>query len=548
MDWTLNNQAPSGMIGPPVTEAQKNTSGQQKDFWWPRMPMVKALAQHYEATQDPRVIPVLTRYFHYQLAALPETPLFWWSKYRWQDEAFVVQWLYERTEDPKLLDLANLLQKQGYDWEAQFVDFKYTEATDRAVKKEATRDHSLQTHGVNNSQALKVPAVQYRITGSPAERTAFFRQLGDLDRYHGMPNGMFSCDEHLGGLEPQHGSELCSVVETMYSLEIALATFGNAPIGDRLEKIAYNCLPGTFSDDMWAHQYNQESNQIQVGMLVKPWTTDGPESNIYGLQPNFGCCTANFHQGWPKYTSSLWMKSPDDGLVAALFAPSEVRTTVRGSQVHIIEETDYPFRNTVRLTVNAAKAHAFPLSFRVPVWATGATAIVNGKPASIALTPGTFARIHRTWNPGDTVELAFPMTPRLTRWYNRSVAIERGPLVFCLDPGEQWSKLHEHPEQSADWQVDRKSAWNYALNVNEATVGKLAVTETPIGRRPFASTDAGVRLQVPAKRLDAWQPEDNIAPAPPASPVASANPMESLTFVPYGAAKLRVTAFPSLLS
>ena len=132
---------------------------------------------------------------------------------------------------------------------------------------------------------------------------------GALDRYHGMPNGMFSCDEHLAGLEPQHGTELCSVVETMFSLEVVLAAFGDAAVGDRLEKIAFNALPGTFTDDMWSHQYNQESNQIEVGLLAKPWTTDGPESNIYGLQPNFGCCTANFHQGWPKLTANLWMKA-----------------------------------------------------------------------------------------------------------------------------------------------------------------------------------------------------------------------------------------------
>ena len=536
VDWTLDHQQANGMIGPA-----------SNDDWWPRMVMLKALAQYYEVTEDARVPPLMTRYFHYQLSALPSRPLKSWGKYRWQDEVYVVEWLYERTQDPLLLQLASLLQSQGYNWQAQFVDFKYTMPTPRGLKKAGQMDHAWQTHGVNNSQALKVAAVQYRLTGDHGERSAFFRQLGTLDKYHGMPNGMFSCDEHLGGLEPQHGSELCSVVETMFSLEVVLAAFGDATVADRLEKVAYNALPGTFTDDMWAHQYNQQSNQIQVGLLSKPWTTDGPESNLYGLAPNFGCCTANYHQGWPKFTASLWMKTPDDGLVAALFAPCELRTSVRGTAVRVLEETDYPFRNTVRLTVQPEKSIPFPLCFRVPTWAAGARATINGKPADIAMTPGTFARIERTWNPGDTVAISLPMQTRVSRWYNRSVALERGPLVFSLDPGESWVKLRDRG-MTADWQVFRKASWNYALQVQEANAASLETIELPIGARPFAAANVGVRLQAPAKRLDAWRPEDGVAAAPPASPVESSNPEESLTFIPYACAKLRVTAFPSLLS
>jgi hypothetical protein len=115
MDWTLDHAAPNGMIGP-----------QSNNDWWPRMVMLKALAQYQEATADPRVIPVLSRYFAYQLDALGKRPLRDWGKYRWQDEALTVLWLYNRTGDPWLIDLAHLLHRQGYDWQAQFVDFQYT--------------------------------------------------------------------------------------------------------------------------------------------------------------------------------------------------------------------------------------------------------------------------------------------------------------------------------------------------------------------------------------------------------------------------------------
>jgi hypothetical protein len=323
IDWTLENQQSNGMIGP-----------RSNDDWWPRMVMLKVLTQYQEVTRDPRVIPLMTRYFEYQLTALPGRPLSEWGKYRWQDELVSVIWLYNRTGNPKLLELAQLLRRQGYDWQAQFSDFKYTEPCTRQLLKLGTPDEkhemAMQTHGVNNAMGLKASPVWYQVSGADEDRRALLRQLATLDKYHGMPTGIFSADEHLAGPNPSQGTELCTVVEAMYSLEQALAVMGDAALGDRLEMIAYNCLPGTFTDDMWAHQYNQQPNQVECSLHWKPWTTDGPESNLYGLEPNFGCCTANFHQGWPKLTSSLWMASQEGGLAAAVYAPCEVRTVVRG--------------------------------------------------------------------------------------------------------------------------------------------------------------------------------------------------------------------------
>ncbi len=107
----------------------------------------------------------------------------------------------------------------------------------------------------------------------------------------------------------------------MYSYEVMLAIEGDATYAERAEKIAYNALPATFAKDMWAHQYIQQvllqlcsllylamfdasggacarilvmqPNEINA-MHSDPhvWVTDGPDSNIYGLEPNYGmfCC------------------------------------------------------------------------------------------------------------------------------------------------------------------------------------------------------------------------------------------------------------------
>ena len=539
IDWTLEHQAPSGMIGPSTN-----------DDWWPRMVMLKALAQYEEATGDPRVVPVLSRYFAYQLSALPGRPLRDWGKFRWQDNALIAIWLYNRTGDPKLIELVKLLHAQGHDWQKQYADFKFTEpVTAETIKLNEAGglgDLALSTHGVNNGQAVKAAPVWYLITGNEADRRGIGEMLAALDKYHGLPNGMFSCDEHFAGRNPSQGSELCTVVETMFSLEQSLAIVGDAALGDRLEKLAFNALPGTFSDDMWAHQYNQEPNQVEVSLHRKPWTTDGPESNLYGLEPNFGCCTANFHQGWPKFAASLWMASADGGLVAAAYSPCEVRTAVRGVDVSVREQTEYPFRGHVRITVDPSSQVAFPLRLRIPAWASGASIRINGQAAQNP-EAGTFTKIDRTWKAGDVVEVEMPMQPRLAQGYKGSASIERGPLVFSFPIGEDWVKLRDRG-MTADWQVFPSSQWNYALAADTQSVAAIGAKETAVGKRPFAVKETPVTIEVEAHKIPAWRAVDGVADPVPQSPVSSEEPLEKITLVPYGAAKLRITAFPVLKS
>lgn len=542
VDWILNNTAPSGMIGPKAN-----------DDWWPRMVAVKALAQYQEATNDPRVIPVLERYFAYQLDQLPKRPLRDWGKFRAHDEIVVVLWLYNRTGNQQLLDLARLLHRQSYDWQALFANFpfkapvsaEFLNANDPG--RNGLGDLELSSHGVNNAMAMKVSPVWYLLSHSGEDRSAVHRQLAALDMYHGLPNGMFSCDEHLGGVDPSHGSELCSVVEYMFSLEQSLAILGEPSFGDRLERLSFNALPGAFTDDMWAHQYDQQPNQVECSLHRRPWTTNGPESNLFGLEPNFGCCTANFHQGWPKFTASLFMISDhdNDSLVAAAYSPCDVRTTVRGVPIQVREETEYPFRGTVRLTLSPASPLTAALLLRIPGWAKGAIIEVNGKPEPTP-APSTFARVERIWNGGDVVTITFPLEPRVSRWFNQSIAIERGPLVFSYPIGESWVKLADRG-MTADWQVFPTSGWNYAIAAEpESTAHSVAVREAPLKDRRFTAMAASVSLTVRARKFPAWRSEDGAANPLPLSPVPSNKPEETIPLVPYAAAKLRITAFPQL--
>jgi glycosyl hydrolase family 127 (putative beta-L-arabinofuranosidase)/beta-L-arabinofuranosidase (glycosyl hydrolase family 127) len=532
VEWTLTHQRADGAIGPP-----KNTD------WWPNMIMLKVLTQYQEATGDPRVVPFMTRYFEHHAARMDASPLKEWAIYRWHDELLSVLWLYNRTGDPKLLDFARRLSKQGFDWKQQFASFRYTGKVTKA-------DAELNTHVVNNAMALKMSGLWWLVTGDPDDKRAAGHQLATMDRHHLLPNGVHSGDEHYAGTNPSQGTELCAVVEGMFSVEHLLAVLGDPALGDRLEKMTYNALPGTFDGDMWAHQYDQQPNQVLCSLRPRHWTTNGPESNLFGLEPNFGCCTSNFHQGWPKFVTSLWMATADGGLVAAAYGPSEVKTTVRGGvAITVTEDTEYPFRDRVAIVVSPARATAFPLLLRVPAWATDAEIAVNGERQG-RVQPNTFHRIDRTWAPGDRVTLRLPMAVRATRWFNESVALERGPLVYSLRIGEDWRKLttgmkHPAPPPAVDWEVHPTSAWNYALAIDpERAAAAVQVTEKPLGAVPFSPQGAPVELRVQGKRLEGWTMTDGSADAPPKSPVTTSAPDETLTLVPYGSAKLRITAFP----
>lgn len=529
IDWTLTSRRPDGLFGP---------TSKQED-WWPRMVMLKALTQYHEATGDARVIPLMESYFAYQRKNLPSNPLSSWARVRWQDNVLTVLWLYNRNGDSKLLDLAKTLRDQGYDWKAMYESFPYTKKVTREdfAHEEKTKEGNHPSHGVNNAMALKAVPLWSLISHSEEDRNFQTKQWETLDRYHGLANGMFSADEHFAGTNPSQGIELCAVVEAMFSLEQAIAISGQSALGDRLEKIAYNALPGTLSDDMWTHQYDQQPNQIECGFHSKPWSTNGTESNLFGLEPNFGCCTANFHQGWPKLASSLVMASPDNGIAVMVYAPCVVSTIVRNTPVEMEVATEYPFRGSVEVRVTSASPLTLPLHLRIP---EGEQPVftVNGRAIAPTVREG-FARVEREWRAGDVLRMTMAMKPRVVEGPLETVSVMRGPLVFSLPIREQWSKIRDRG-LTADWQIFGESPWNYGLD-REA---RLNVKESPIGIVPFAKTTPAVTLQAKGVRLANWHSSDGTADAPPTDVAKNTGDAAPLELVPYASTKLRITSFP----
>jgi DUF1680 family protein len=548
VDHVVTHQRADGWYAPYPADA----ATQRYDLWAILLAN-KALVQYHEATGEARVLEAVTRSLRALAAGLDRTPLYEWGRFRWYEGLVSVFHVYERTREPWLLDLARKLRAQGVDFEALYRTEDIAVPTPRRGLWKWTK------HVVNTAMATKAAALSWRLDQRPADSAFAAAMLERLDRHHGQVTGVFSGDECLAGRSPLQGTELCSVVELLYSLEHLFSVFGNPLFADRLERVAWNALPATFAPDMWSHQYDQQVNQVQC--TVNPdhlFTTNGPESNVYGLEPNFGCCTANMHQGWPKLAAHLWMRTKDEGIVAAAWAPCRVAFASQGVPVVVKVETDYPFRETLAIRVLPERPVRFPLVLRVPGWAEGATVSVGGGAAQ-PMEAGTLHRVERVW--GGEVELAvrFPMRPRVTTRDGGAVAIERGPLVYALAIGEEWTRIHEdrpHRElPHGDFEVRPTTPWNYGLVLDEPRPEtSLRFEERPVGERPFSPEGAGMSAVAKARRLPRWtlahgwagevsRADTDWAHAVPKEPDG---PLEEVRLVPFGCTNIRITEFPAL--
>lgn len=548
VDHVVTHQRADGWYGPYPEDAVA-----KRYDMWAILLANKALVQYHEATGDARVLEAVTRSLRALLAGLDRTPLFDWGRFRWYEGLVSAYYVYERTREPWLLELARKLRAQGVDFEALYATADVTVPTPRRGLWKWTK------HVVNTAMATKAAALSWRLDRREGDRAFARRMIEILDRHHGQVTGMFSGDECLAGRNPLQGTELCSVVEFMYSLEQLCSVFGEPFFADRLERVAYNALPATLSPDLWSHQYDQQVNQVQCTANPEHlFTTNGPDSNLFGLEPNFGCCTANMHQGWPKLAAHLWMKTPDEGLAAIAYAPSVARFASRGVPVTVSLETDYPFRETLGIRVVAEAAARFPLLLRVPAWAEGAS-LRLGSGGELPLRAGTLHRVEREWRGETTLALRFPMRARTIAGHDGAVAVERGPLVYALALGEEWTRVNaDKPGRElphGDFEVRPTTPWNYGLVIDPAKPeAALRFEERPVGARPFSPEGAGIEARATGRRLPKWKlahgwagehsredPAWAHAPAPD-----EAGAREEIRLVPYGCTNIRITEFPRL--
>lgn len=525
IDAILDRQQKDGWICPCTTEERS-----QYDIWSLFL-VLKVLILYEDVTDDNRIEKAVYKALKSLERHIDYYTLNGWAQMRWFECFLAIIWMYQRRPEEWLIELAVKLKSQGFDYKNLFDHFPYKNGVEKNM-------WSLMSHGVNLAMALKSKALEYLFDKNIRTLEYTDYMLEQLERYHGMVTGVFSSDECLAGKNPVQGTELCVVTEMMYSLEVLIAISGKGEYGDLLEKIAFNALPAALSPDMWSHQYDQQVNQINCIESENPvFNTNKGDSNLFGLEPHYGCCTANFAQGWPKLVLSAIMQE-DEGLYIISYVPNLIETTVKGTKVILEVQGDYPFQDQVTLVLKAEKAVEFSLKLRIPQYAYSAK--INCDEVYMA-NPGEIFTLKKIWEGENRIDIAFFTNVVFEHRPDNLVALRRGPLIFSLKIPEKWVQVHkEEPGKEAphcDYEVHANGEWRYGIADTYTEIRRH-----PVGRYPFSPENPPIELGVKCVRID-WKEENTYAARKPASRQAKSAICMN-TFIPYGCTNIRMTELP----
>jgi hypothetical protein len=542
IDAVLANQRDNGDFGPAV-ERKGN-----RDLWT-NMPMLWCLQSYYEYSKDPRVIPFMTKYFKYELA-LPDNKLLedYWENSRGGDNISSVYWLYNRTGDKFLLELAAKLDKNTADWRQA--------------------NNLPNWHNVNIAQSFREPAQYFQQSNNPQDLAATYNDFKLVRSIYGqVPGGMFGADENArkGYDDPRQAVETCGMVEQMTSDQMLLGITGDTFWAENCEDVAFNTFSAAFMPDYRSLRYLTAPNMVlSDGKNHSP----GIDNNGPFLMMNpfsSRCCQHNHAAGWVYYAENSWMATPDNGLAAQLYTEGQVNAKVgNGTPISIAETTRYPFKDVVSFKVNTAKAVVFPLYLRVPAWCKAASVKVNGLPVKVAATAGGYIRLTKTWKNGDIITLHLPMQIKVREWAKNknSVSVNYGPLTYSLKIDEKYVKEDSKktaigdsrwqpgadPQKWPSYEIHPASAWNYGLMLEEQHPErsfKVVQRAWPKDNNPFTNTGAPIQLIATGKKIPGWTIDQYGLCSPlPQSPVVNNQPSTQLTLVPMGGARLRISSFP----
>lgn len=518
IDAIVSRQEDDGWICP-CSKAKRSTY----DTWAVEL-ITKVLVVYYECSKDERIPEVIYKALknYYELLKSGKIHLFNWGKFRWFEIFIAIDFTYKRTNEAWLQDLAKIMKKQGQDYDKLYDEWK-----------KPRRVWRFKTHIVNLAMMLKSEAVSCELLGEEYTDLAEKRRE-ILKKYNGTVTEMFTGDECLGGISPIRGTELCSVVEQMYSYELLYAYTGDKKWAERLEVLAFNALPATISDDMWTHQYDQMTNQIACKKFpfMPTFGTNWRRAHLFGLEPQFGCCTANFNQGWPKFALSTFMHN-DNRIINAIPVPSEL-TADAGT---ISLETEYPFRNTLKYIISANKDFEFEV--RIPSFAKNV--IVNGENHNEEEFVFNIKK-------GDNKEIVITFETKAEfREYPLGLNfVKYGSLVFSV-PIKAKKVMYEYTKKRVerkfpycDYELLPESDWNYGFSSTD-----LSVCEKNVSNVPFSSENPPITVKATVRKIN-WKLATGYGLVCAKTP-KSLVPISEETKIdlyPYGCSKLRMTVLP----
>lgn len=526
IDFQIDHPKEDGFIGPELHNL------------WPHVVFFRVIMAEYSRNPSPRIIKALSN--HYKNAARSQTLIKtggpeWDFNERTMLHIEMLCWLYQQTNDAFFIEKAENTYKAFCSRKSPF------------TMQAFLSDEVPIVHSVSSFETLKIPVILYINTGKKEYLDAAIHGIQKVYKYHGLADGIPSGNEAHDGNMPNEVHETCCVSDAQWALGYFLQATGDVQWADLMEKICFNAAFSVVWKDFKSLQYYSSPNQViaknnsSFCMYV-----GGQDRMAYRIAHGPACCNGNMNRMIPLFCSRQWMKKGDNGIVAAMYAPSSFTTKLKGSknEITIQEETNYPFEETIRFRMKMKRSTPFSFWLRIPQWCKGASITVNGQAADIVCKAGTFVEVQRKFSDGDIIELKLPMKAKSVSMPYDGVAFERGPLVFSLNvkAQEEITETREHDGIKFQSRIlTPLSEWNYA----PVDAENIEVVNSNDYSNLWNPETTPVRLKVKAVTVTNWQLyRDNFTPYMPS--VIRKGEEKVIELVPVGTTVLRMTVFPDI--
>ncbi len=549
IDSVIHHVDDDGYLGPKFL---KNTDGWNR---WPHVVFFRAMMAKYAATGDQRLVEAITK--HYLSSPCD------YSRARDVMNVEVMLWAYRHSGDERLLRCA----KETYD--------KYNERTfdDNTAKAHLSRRKPY-AHGVTYNEFAKLGAILYMYTGERGYLKASVKAYEKLEKHFMLVSGLHCSNEFLLDNDYMRSHETCDVSDYTWSLGYLLMATGNGHYADLYERCVFNAGFGSVDERFRALQYFSCPNQLVLDRCSNHNDFfKGHSWMSYRPNPGTECCPGNVNRFFPNYCARMYMQTKN-GIAAVLYGASECSFTVDGERVHLTQQTMYPFDDRIVLSVHAANPTTFSLSLRIPSWCDCPSLYVNGQAVSVEVKNG-FTTVERQFTDGDKVELQLPSKVVAHRDKSGGIYIDKGPLVYTLGMWGDRQTDGDDPRASKEfpaYNIYPDKDWNYALMLGEGELPDEAFSCT-VGEEsePWRIDRVPCRIRVKARKVKNWtlvrkrkiRYVENLYKRPwgriekegdftftPRLPTKAHTKrygygdVETITLVPMGCAKVRMTVLP----
>lgn len=562
IETAIANADKDGYIGPDFLK---------DDLTWAHSVFFRSLMAYYSATGKKNVIEAMKK--HYLRRPLKDV----WNKgvgvrmisARNIADIEAALWLFGQTGDKRFIETAEESYKTFnelfFDEKGVSADSKMKDVT---LKGMLNNRKVNKNHGVTYAELCKLPAILYLYTGKEIYKKAAVNAFEKVYRDQILIDGVYSSTEYLNGNEDSLGShETCVISDLSWALGYLYQATGDGKYGDRIEDAVFNAGLGCCDDEFKGNQYFSCPNQVIADDTSNHnYFYRGSDWMSFAPKKLLACCAGNVHRFMPNYVFRSWLTG-DGGktVVAATYAPSEVKLNIDGKEVVINEITDYPFSNEIVFKVNCAMPIEFTLRLRVPSWAESTVLTINSLKTDENVENG-FVSVKRVFSDGDEIKIVFGDSVRMIE-NAKGISVKKGALLYALPikekvviEGLRETNNHKFPHYS----LYPTSKWNYGLKV--ADKGEILVRQLKSLEMPWKSTERTIYLEIPAYEIKNWKIKTikngkmrlnargkvrmighscSFTPKVP-SAVTEKEKGEryTITLVPYATTRLRISIFP----